>query len=50
MKVDRNTINNDLKILYKKAIRKHDSDLTYDEVIEKYLLRFDTQREARFVS
>ena len=45
MKVDRNTINNDLKILYKKAIRNHDSDLTYDEVIEKYLVRLENQRD-----
>jgi hypothetical protein len=45
MKVDRNTINNDLKILYKKAIKNHNSDLTYDEVIEKHLLRLETQRD-----
>jgi hypothetical protein len=45
MKVDRNTINNDLKILYKKAMRDHNSDMTYDDVIEKQLLRLETQRD-----
>jgi DNA-binding CsgD family transcriptional regulator len=45
MKVDRNTINNDLKILYKKAMRDHSSDMTYDDVIEKQLLRLETQRD-----
>lgn len=45
MKVDRNTINNDLKILYNKAIRDHNSDMTFDDVIEKQLLRLETQRD-----
>jgi hypothetical protein len=45
MKVDRNTINNDLKILYKKAIRDHNSDMSFDDVIEKQLLRLETQRD-----
>jgi len=45
MKVDRNTISNDLKILYKKAMRDHNSDMTYDDVIEKQLLRLETQRD-----
>ncbi len=45
IKVDRNTINNDLKILYKKAIKEHNSDMTYDEIIEKQLLRLETQHE-----
>jgi len=36
MKVDRNTINKDLKVLYNK---------TFDEVIEKQLLRLETQRD-----
>jgi hypothetical protein len=45
MKVDRNTISNDLKILYKKAMRGHNSDMTYDDVIEKQLLRLETQRD-----
>ena len=45
MKVNRNTISNDLKILYKKAMRDHNSDMTYDDVIEKQLLRLETQRD-----
>jgi hypothetical protein len=45
MKVDRNTISNDLKILYKKAMRDHNSDMTYDDIIEKQLLRLETQRD-----
>jgi hypothetical protein len=45
MKVDRNTINNDLKILYKKAIRDYTSDMSFDDVIEKQLLRLETQRD-----
>ena len=45
MKVDRNTISNDVKILYKKAMRDHNSDMTYDDVIEKQLLRLETQRD-----
>ena len=45
MKVDRNTINNDLKILYRKAIKDHDSDLSFDEIIEKQLVRLETQRD-----
>ena len=45
MKVDRNTINNGLKILYNKAVRDYNSDLTFDEVIEKQLLRLETQRD-----
>jgi hypothetical protein len=45
MKVDRNTINNDLKILYNKAIRNYNSGMTFDDVIEKQLLRLETQRD-----
>jgi hypothetical protein len=45
MKVDRNTINNDLKILYNKAIRDHNSDMTFEDLIEKQLLRLETQRD-----
>ena len=45
MKVDRNTINNDLKILYKKAIKDYNSDMSFDDVIEKQLLRLETQRD-----
>src|SRR5688500_1929293 len=45
MKVDRNTINNDLKILYNKAIREYNSDKSYDDIIEKQLLRLEAQRD-----
>ena len=45
MKVDRNTISNDLKILYNKAIREYNSDKSYDDIIEKQLLRLETQRD-----
>jgi len=45
MKVDRNTINNDLKILYNKAIRDYNSDLSFDDLIAKQLLRLETQRD-----
>ncbi len=43
--VDRNTINNDLKILYNKAIREYNSDKSFDDIIEKQLLRLETQRD-----
>jgi hypothetical protein len=45
MKVDRNTINNDLKILYNKAVRDYNSDKSFDDIIEKQLLRLETQRD-----
>jgi len=45
MKVDRNTINNDLKILYNKAGRDYNSDMSFDDIIEKQLLRLETQRD-----
>jgi len=45
MKVDRNTINNDLKILYNKAVREYNPDMTLDDIIEKQLLRLETQRD-----
>jgi len=45
MKVDRNTINNDLKILYNKAIRNHNSDMSFEDVTDKQLLRLETQRD-----
>ena len=45
MKVDRNTINNDLKILYNKAIKNYNSDLSLDDVIDKQLFRLETQRD-----
>ncbi|HEY7227448.1 MAG TPA: hypothetical protein VH481_04920 [Nitrososphaeraceae archaeon] len=45
MKVDRNTINNDLKILYNKAIKDYTSDRSFDDIIEKQLVRLETQRD-----
>ena len=45
MKVDRNTINNDLKIIYNKVARDYNSDKSYDDIIEKQLLRLETQRD-----
>ena len=45
MKVDRNTINNDLKILYNKAARDYNSDKSFDDIIEKQLVRLETQRD-----
>jgi hypothetical protein len=45
MKVDRNTIDNDLKIRYKKAMKDYNSDLTFDDIIEKQLMRLETQRD-----
>jgi hypothetical protein len=46
MKVDRNTINNDLKILYRKSLKDYDpDDLSLDDVLQKQLLRLETQRD-----
>jgi len=45
MKVDRNTINNDLKILYNRPIRDYNSDKSFDDIIQKQLLRLETQRD-----
>jgi len=45
LKVDRNTINNDLNILYNKAVRDYNSDKSFDDIIEKQLLRLETQRD-----
>jgi len=44
MKVDRNTINNDLKILYNKAI-KNNSEESFSDIIDKHLVRLETQRD-----
>jgi hypothetical protein len=49
MKVDRNTINNDLKTLYKKAIEEYNPNLTFDDIIEKQLLRLETQRDRLYL-
>lgn len=44
MKVDRNTINNDLKILYRKALNDYDpDDMSLDNILQKQLLRLETQ-------
>jgi hypothetical protein len=46
MNVDRNTINNDLKILYRKALRDYDpADMDLDDILQKQLLRLETQRD-----
>jgi DNA-binding CsgD family transcriptional regulator len=45
MKVDKNTINNDLKILYRKTMRDYYLDSTLDDIIYKQLLRLETQRD-----
>jgi hypothetical protein len=45
MKVDRNTINNDLKILYKEALNDYNPDnMSLDDILQKQLLRLETQR------
>jgi hypothetical protein len=45
MKVDRNTINNDLKIQYGKALNDFDlDDMSLDDILQKQLLRLETQR------
>ncbi len=46
MKVDRNTINNDLKVLYQKALNDYNPDnMSLDEIVEKQLVRLETQRD-----
>jgi hypothetical protein len=46
MKVDRNTINNDLKILYRKALNDYNpDDISLDDLLQKQLLRLETQRD-----
>jgi hypothetical protein len=46
MNVDRNTINNDLKILYREALKDYDpDDLNLDNILQKQLLRLETQRD-----
>jgi hypothetical protein len=46
MKVDRNTINNDLKILYNKALNDYNPDgMTLDDILQKQLVRLETQRD-----
>lgn len=46
MKVDRNTINNDLKILYNDALNDYNpGDMSLDDIIQKQLVRLETQRD-----
>jgi len=46
MMVDRNTINNDLKILYQKSLNDYNPDnMSLDDIVEKQLLRLETQRD-----
>jgi hypothetical protein len=46
IKVDRNTINNDLKILYREALNDYNpDDMSLDNILQKQLLRLETQRD-----
>jgi hypothetical protein len=46
MKVDRNTINNDLKILYSEALSDYNPGrMNLDDILQKQLLRLETQRD-----
>jgi hypothetical protein len=46
MNVDRNTINNDLKVIYQKALNDYNPDnMSFDEIVEKQLVRLETQRD-----
>jgi len=46
MNVDRNTINNDLKILYQKALNDYSPDnMNLEDILQKQLLRLETQRD-----
>ena len=46
MKVDRNTINNDLKILYHKALQDYNpADMNLDDILQKQLFQLETQRD-----
>ena len=46
MKVDRNTINNDLKFLYRKALSDYNFDnMSLEDILEKQLVRLETQRD-----
>ena len=45
MNVDRNTINNDLRILYNKALNDYDPNvITLDDILQKQLVRLEMQR------
>ena len=44
MKVDRNTINNDLKFLYRQALNDYNlDDMSLDDILEKQLVRLEAQ-------
>jgi len=46
MMVNRNTINNDLKFLYRQALNDYDlDDMSLDNILEKQLVRLETQRD-----
>ena len=46
MMVDRNTINNDLNILYREALTDYSpEDMSLDDILQKQLLRLETQRD-----
>lgn len=46
MQVDRNTINNDLKFLYRKALSDYNLDnMSLDDILEKQLVRLEAQRD-----
>lgn len=46
MKVDRNTINNDLKFLYRHALSDYNlDDMSLEDIIEKQLVRLEAQRD-----
>ena len=44
--VDRNTINKDLKFLYRQALNDYNlDDMSIDDILEKQLVRLETQRD-----
>jgi hypothetical protein len=46
MTVDRNTINNDLKFLYRQALSDYNLDnMSLDDILEKQLVRLEAQRD-----
>lgn len=46
MNVDRNTINNDLKFLYRQALNDYNlDDMSIDDILEKQLVRLEAQRD-----
>lgn len=46
MKVDRNTINNDLKILYQQSLNDYNpDDMSLNDILQKQLVRLETQRD-----